>query len=116
LGDDGVSRLHSRAKHLATAPDFFPGSPSSATVTSIVWGDGFHRYNAAERAKLTTVEVDVHHGNLLEAFVFGVAANAHNGVRRNRADKRYTVERLLDTDEYIEAVAAAGSDGAKGAK
>lgn len=62
--------------------------------------DGFHRYHAARRAGLTALPADVRSGELRDAILFSVGANAAHGKRRTNADKRRAVMTLLEDEEW----------------
>ena len=57
--------------------------------------DGFHTAQAYERLKLTEIEAEVTPGNLRDAILDSVGANAEHGLRRSREDKRKAVLALL---------------------
>lgn len=57
--------------------------------------DGFHRYHAAKRAHITTLEADVQHGGLDEAIWHSYGVNKEHGLRRTNEDKRRAVEAAL---------------------
>lgn len=57
--------------------------------------DGFMRVEAAEKAGLISVKVDVRQGGLREATMFAAGANVAHGLPRTNADKRRAVEMLL---------------------
>jgi len=57
--------------------------------------DGFHRYHAAKRAHIATLEADVHHGGLDDAIWHSYGANQEHGLRRTNKDKRRAVEAAL---------------------
>lgn len=56
---------------------------------------GFHRYHAARRAGLATVECLVRSGTLAEAQKFAASCNKMSSRRRSNADKRWQVETIL---------------------
>lgn len=62
--------------------------------------DGFHRTEAALRADLTSVPVDVRKGGRREAVLFAVGANADHGHRRTREDVRRAIRTLLLDEEW----------------
>ena len=62
--------------------------------------DGFHRYHAHKQAGLDDIRVDLRQGNLREAILYSVGANAHHGLRRSNEDKRRAVLRLLEDPEW----------------
>lgn len=63
-------------------------------------GDGFHRYHAHKRAKLTEIECDVRNGTKRDAKVFSWSANADHGFRRSNEDKRKVVMEVLADIEF----------------
>lgn len=62
--------------------------------------DGFHRYHAAQAAGLDSIRAEVKSGQLREAVLYSVSANADHGLRRTNADKRRSVLRLLEDPEW----------------
>jgi len=62
--------------------------------------EGFHRYEAAEKAGKKSLPCEVHFGTLREAILHAVRANAAHGQRRTQADKRRAVETLLNDPEW----------------
>jgi hypothetical protein len=62
--------------------------------------DGFHRYEAAEKAGLGSIKVDVRSGDRREAILHSVGANTTHGLRRTNADKRRAVSMLLEDEEW----------------
>lgn len=68
---------------------------------STYWlGDGFHRVAAAIEAKQKAIAAEVHDGGFRDAILYAVGANASHGLRRTNADKRRSVSRLLDDQEW----------------
>jgi hypothetical protein len=63
-------------------------------------GDGYHRVRAAIVAGLKEIDADVRMGDRRDAVLFSVGANATHGDRRNAADKRRAVEKLLRDEEW----------------
>lgn len=57
--------------------------------------DGFHRYHAANRAGLDSINGHIHKGTKAEAAWHSVACNQQHGLRRTNADKRKAVEMAL---------------------
>lgn len=57
--------------------------------------DGFCRYYAHDHAKRDTIACEVRKGQLLDAFVHSLGANAAHGLRRTNADKRNAVKAAL---------------------
>lgn len=62
---------------------------------------GFHRTLAARRHGRKTVPCVVHQGTAWDAFLFGIEANKKNPLRPTQEDKRYAVERLLDSKKGL---------------
>ena len=62
--------------------------------------DGFHRVRAKEATGETKVEAEVISGNLRDAILHSVGANAEHGLRRTNADKRRAVIRLVRDREW----------------
>jgi uncharacterized ParB-like nuclease family protein len=58
--------------------------------------DGFHRYHAHKRAKVTDIAATVHSGSKEDALVFALGANQANGLRRTNEDKRKCVTIALE--------------------
>lgn len=56
---------------------------------------GFHRYHAARRAGLATVECLVRSGTLAEAQEFAAGCNKMSSRRRSNADKQWAVDTVL---------------------
>jgi len=65
-------------------------------------GDGFHRVAAAVASKRETISAEVYEGGYRDAVLHAVGANASHGLRRTNADKRRSVSRLLDDDEWAQ--------------
>jgi len=61
--------------------------------------DGFHRYHAHNRAKLTEMEADIRNGTKRDAKHFSWGANDDHGLRRTNADKRKIVIEALEDIE-----------------
>ena len=62
----------------------------------VYWlSSGFHRIAAARLAKFTEINCEVRKGGTLEAFVYGLQANATHGLPRNHHDKRFAVKQAL---------------------
>lgn len=62
--------------------------------------DGFHRYQAAIKAKKLRIKCDVRTGEKRDAILFACGANRDHGLRRTNADKRRAVERLINDPEW----------------
>jgi ParB-like nuclease domain len=65
-----------------------------------ILADGFTRHAAAKRAGLAEIGCVVHAGDLRDAKLFGVGANATHGHPRSAADKRCAVLKLLKDAEW----------------
>jgi len=57
--------------------------------------DGFHRYHAHLRLKLTEITAEIHQGGQREAILYAVGANAEHGQRRTNRDKHKAVVTML---------------------
>ncbi len=62
--------------------------------------DGFHRVRAAIKAGFDEINAKVHAGNVRDAILHSVGANASHGLRRTNLDKRNSVEKLLIDVEW----------------
>lgn len=62
--------------------------------------DGFHRLRAVQSAGLETIAVNVQPGNLKDAILKSVGANAAHGLPRSNEDKRKAVVTLLNDPEW----------------
>ena len=102
--------VQSRARHNATAiHEFSVAMKQGKKFPPIVvfydgdtyWcGDGFHRVQAARRAKLTHISAAVRKGGKREALLHSVGANFSHGIRRTNKDKRRAVSMLLQDPEW----------------
>lgn len=63
-------------------------------------GGGFHRLEAAKRAKRASVPAHIQAGNKTDAIRFGFRDNDRNGLRRSNADKRYAVSLCLNDPDW----------------
>jgi hypothetical protein len=63
-------------------------------------GDGFHRIRAAERAGLVEIDAHITQGDLRDAILISVGANANHGLRRTLEDRRKAVGMLLADTEW----------------
>ncbi len=64
--------------------------------------DGFHRYNAYAKLGRMEIDADVREGTQRDAVLYSVGANAAHGLQRTNADKRRSVETLLNDDEWTQ--------------
>jgi len=62
--------------------------------------DGFHRFEATQKARLTLIHAEIREGGKREAILYAVGANASHGLRRSREDKRNSVLKLLKDEEW----------------
>lgn len=62
--------------------------------------DGFHRVEAARRARYVTFPARVFHGSRREAQLHSIQSNITHGLQRSDADKRMVVLMLLQDDEW----------------
>ncbi|NLF33236.1 MAG: ParB N-terminal domain-containing protein [Planctomycetes bacterium] len=74
------------------AEDMASGSPFPPLVVfhdgRDYWlGDGFHRWGAAMKLKLASIECEIRQGTLADAQWFSFSANRSNGMRRTNDDK-----------------------------
>lgn len=67
---------------------------------NMVVADGWHRVLAARGARKATILAEIREGTLRDAILHSVSANATHGLRRTDADKRKSVLRLLNDDEW----------------
>ena len=67
----------------------------------IYWlADGFHRIEAAVKARMKKIAAIVKQGTRRDAVLYSVGANAKHGLRRTNADKRQAVMTLLEDEEW----------------
>lgn len=78
----------------------FPAITAFHDGTTFWIADGFHRHAAAVMAAIEEIDVAVQTGGLRDAILFAVGANATHGLRRTNADKRRSVQRLLEDEEW----------------
>jgi hypothetical protein len=62
--------------------------------------DGFHRYHAHEKAGVERIRAEVLEGELRDAILCSVGANAAHGLRRSNDDKRRAVRTVLEDEEW----------------
>jgi hypothetical protein len=75
--------------------DHFPPVVVFQNNGDIIMADGFHRFRAARRARLTHILAEVRQGSCKDALRFALGANHKHGLRRTNADKRRAVELAL---------------------
>lgn len=61
--------------------------------------DGHHRVEAAQRAGLTSIQVEVAEGELRDAVMYAASANTRHGLRLTTADKRRAITAVLSYPE-----------------
>lgn len=61
--------------------------------------DGEHRLEAAKRAKLTEIEVELREGDQFDAMAFALGCNVRHGLPRREIDTWHTFCVLMDTPE-----------------
>jgi hypothetical protein len=62
--------------------------------------DGFHRFEATQKAGRTLIQAEIRSGGKREAILYAAGANASHGLRRSREDKRNSVLKLLNDKEW----------------
>lgn len=62
--------------------------------------DGFHRYAAALQIGANEIDADVYDGDVRDAILYSVGANAAHGLRRTNSDKQRAIETLLKDEEW----------------
>jgi transcriptional regulator with XRE-family HTH domain len=62
--------------------------------------DGFHRFEAAQKAGRPFIQAEIRAGGKREAILYAVGANASHGLRRSREDKRNSVLKLLKDEQW----------------
>lgn len=62
--------------------------------------DGFHRYEAYTLAGRESIPVTINQGDMRDAILYAVGANADHGTRRTNADKQEAVLILLKDPEW----------------
>lgn len=63
--------------------------------------DGYHRFMAAQGAKLANVLCDIRAGTMRDAVLFSAGVNATHGLRRTNEDKRRAVLMILADKEWV---------------
>ena len=86
--------------HDVAAGDQFPPITVHFDGVNYYLSEGFHRYHAHRRAEKTSIVANVIPGTLRDAILFSLAANAKHGLRRTPADKRKSVQTMLDDPEW----------------
>ncbi len=62
--------------------------------------DGWHRLQAHTEEGFTHIQAEIKPGDVRDAMLYAVGANAEHGLRRTNADKRHAVELLLKDKEW----------------
>jgi hypothetical protein len=62
--------------------------------------DGWHRYHAALKAKITEIDCDIKDGDMEAAIWFSVYANAEHGFNRTNVDKRRSIMTLINHPKW----------------
>lgn len=62
--------------------------------------DGFHRYFAAKKAKISEINCELKTGSKRDAVLYSVGANSSHGLRRTNQDKRKAVLTLLKDEKW----------------
>ena len=70
---------------------------------SLYWlADGYHRIAALELLGEHKISVELFDGGKREAILYSVGANAKHGLRRSNSDKRHSVMKLLEDEEWVQ--------------
>jgi hypothetical protein len=64
--------------------------------------DGFHRYHAHKQAGHGSISADIENGIARDALLYAIGANAEHGMPRTNADKRKSIQIMLDDFEWQE--------------
>jgi hypothetical protein len=62
--------------------------------------DGHHRYEAAKKIGLETIEANLREGTVRDAILVGLTANHNHGLRLSLGDRRRMVSILLNDQEW----------------
>ena len=88
------------------AGDKFPPADVFYDGTNHWLADGRHRYHAAKRAGLKSLDCNVHEGDVRQAQWFSLGANKTNGAHRDRCEVRRILETVLRDEEWAKTPAA----------
>ena len=92
-----------------TVSDYAEAMGNGATFPPIVvfydgadyWlADGFHRYEAYDRASIYDVPAEVHQGTQRDAILYSLGANDTHGMRRSAEDKRRSIQKMFSDPEW----------------
>lgn len=97
------------------AGNIFPPITLYFDGTQYWLADGFHRFLATKRLNQATIEATVHEGGRSDALLHALGANATNGLFRNNADKRNSVEIAFEewpdhSNSYIAEICNVSAD------
>jgi len=62
--------------------------------------DGYHRFHAHNQAGKASISADVRAGTARDAVLYSLGANGTHGLNRTNADKRKSVQTMLDDAEW----------------
>jgi hypothetical protein len=65
-----------------------------------VLADGWHRYHAAQKAKITEINCDIRVGKIRDAIEFSLSANRTHGLNDSNSDKRRAVMYCINDKEW----------------
>lgn len=71
--------------------DAFPAVTVFRIAGDLFLVDGYHRFMAAQGAKLDRILADVRAGTMRDAILFSAGVNATHGLQRSNEDKRRAV-------------------------
>lgn len=86
--------------HAVGEGDQFPPVTVHFDGINYYLSDGFHRYHAHKRAEKAGILCDVIHGTFRDALLYSTSVNSKHGMRRTIADKRKSVQTMLDDPEW----------------
>jgi uncharacterized ParB-like nuclease family protein len=96
-----VETVEDYAEVLAEGGELPPVVVFHEPAAGVYWlADGFHRLAAHEQAGRKHIYCDVRDGDRRAAVLHACGANAANGLRRTRADKRRAITLLLADEEW----------------
>lgn len=80
--------------------DDFPNIVVFLVNNKYYLADGWHRLEAAKKAKITEMTCDVIKGTYRDAIKYSLLANSKHGLNRSHADKRKAVQACIDDPEW----------------